>query len=149
MNDTGLLVLHALTGVFFVTAGYRKVFNAETHREVTLLFDGYGVPRVAQWAVMLGELYGGLGLLFGCLTHLAALGLLVIVIGAYKLDTWPSVIKKQPQYIGYGHRLTWAKIDKGQLLSNALCTPEAQLIVILTTLALTGAGRYSLDGLLF
>jgi hypothetical protein len=55
--------------------------------------------------------------------------------GAFKLDTWPAIKAKQS-----GH---WS-----QFLSNALCTAESQLIVILAALALAGAGTFSLDYLM-
>jgi uncharacterized membrane protein YphA (DoxX/SURF4 family) len=100
-------------------------------------------------------------LLFGCLTHAAAVGLLIILSGAYKLDTWPAVKAKQewrtviryhPSYSSdlpgyYAEHLEPASWS--QLLSNALCTPEAQLFVILVTLALAGAGSFSLDAFIW
>lgn len=144
-----LAVLHIATGVFFTTTGTRKCFIPDVRAKVCGMFDRYGVPKPAQYAVIVGELLGGLGLLFGCLTHAAALGLLVILAGAYKLDTWPAVRAKQyswwPEYL----RLP-PKPDRwenwSQLISNALCTPEAQLFVILAAIALAGAGSFSLDG---
>lgn len=144
--NAALAVLHIATGTFFVTTGARKCFMSDVRTKVHGLFDRYRVPRPAQWLVMAGEFTGGLGILFGCLTHLAAIGLLVIMAGAYKLDTWPGV--KDEQLWNYAHRIpvprSWSK-----LLSNALCTPEAQLIVILLALALAGAGSISLDALIF
>lgn len=133
--DIGLGVLHVATGLFFTTTGSRKCFLPEVRSKVCGLFDRYNVPKPAQWLVMGGELAGGLGLLAGCLTHLAALGLLVIMAGAYKMDTWPSVLAKQ-----HGSR--------SQLVSNALCTPEAQLIVILVAILFAGAGAFSLDAII-
>lgn len=157
--NLGLAVLHVATGVFFATTGARKCFLREVRGKVHGLFDRYHVSRAAQWAVMLGELLGGLGLLFGCLTHLAALGLLLIMAGAYKLDTWPSVLRKQAQFakpitpnlsaIDWEAATDWRRIDWSQLVSNALCTPEAQLLVIVATLALAGAGSLSLDALIW
>lgn len=133
--DVGLGVLHVATGVFFTTTGSRKCFMPDVRSKVRGLFDRYRVPKPAQWAVMGGELAGGLGLLAGCLTHLAALGLLVIMAGAYRLDTWPSVKAKQTG-------------SRSQLVSNSLCTPEAQLIVILAAILFAGAGAFSIDAML-
>lgn len=150
--NAALAVLHIATGVFFTTTGARKCFLPDVRAKVCGMFDHYGVPKPAQFAVIVGELLGGLGLLFGCLTHAAAAGLLVILAGAYKLDTWPGVRAKQedwwPWYLRYPpkpDRLSnWSK-----LLSNALCTPEAQLLVILVAIALAGAGSISLDALIW
>lgn len=140
--NAGLTILHVATGAFFVTTGYRKCFLPDVRAKVCDLITGKGVPLVAAHAVIAGEFLGGLGLLFGALTHLAALGLLIIMLGAYKTDTWPGVLAKDPP----PYR-TWAYRSK--LVSNALCTPEFQLIVILAAMALMGAGAWSIDGLLF
>jgi uncharacterized membrane protein YphA (DoxX/SURF4 family) len=101
------------------------------------LLSRYNVPRPAHWAVMGGEFAGGLGLLTGTLTQAAAAGLLVIMAGAYRMDTWPAVKAKQEP------GAHWS-----QLCSNALCNPEAQLIVGLLVLAFAGAGPLSIDALI-
>lgn len=147
--NLGLGLLHIATGVFFTTTGARKCFMADVRANVCRLFDSHKVPKAAQYAVIAGEFLGGLGLLTGTLTRLASLGLLVILIGAYVMDTWPGVKGKQApgSYVRGGPNDTWHAWTK--LLSNALCTPEAQLIVITATLALTGAGAFSLDALIF
>jgi uncharacterized membrane protein YphA (DoxX/SURF4 family) len=137
-NDIGILTLRALTGVFFITTGYRKIWNPVVHRSVFALFDKYGVPKELQRVIIAGEFLGGLGLFFGCLTQPAAAGLLVIMLGAYKLDTWPAVKAKQA-----------GKFSLSRLVSNALCTPEAQLISILVALLSTGAGAFSLDAIMW
>lgn len=137
--NAGLALLHIATGSFFTITGGRKCFKPEVRSKVCELFDRYNVPKPAQYAVMGGELAGGLGLISGTLTHIAALGLLVIMLGAYVLDTWPAVKAKHPQPL----------VFDSKLLSNALCTPEAQLIVITATLALTGAGSFGVDAWLF
>jgi uncharacterized membrane protein YphA (DoxX/SURF4 family) len=136
--NAGLAVLHIATGAFFVDTGIRKNFMPAVRAKVEGMFDSHGVPKRAQYAVMAGELLGGLGLLTGTLTHVAALGLLVIMAGAYKLDTWPTVRAKQG-----------TPYSVSQLFSNALCTPEAQLIIILAAIALMGAGSFSIDGLIW
>lgn len=147
-NDYGLAVLHIATGVFFVTTGGRKCLLPDVRAKVCALFDSHGVPKPMQYMVMAGELAGGTGLLFGFLTHLAAAGLALIMAGAYILDTWAGVEAKQDWTRDINGRVirpaSWSK-----LISNALCTPEAQLLIIVVTLTLTGAGAFSLDHLLF
>lgn len=152
-----LAVLHIATGVFFATTGTRKCFKPDVRAKVCAMFDRYHVPKPAQYAVIVGELLGGLGLLFGCLTQAAALGLMVILAGAYKLDTWPAVKAKQTWHWAFdihlpssgGYFVGKAPDSWSQLLSNALCTPEAQLFVILAAIALAGAGSFSLDALIW
>lgn len=120
----GLAFLQATTGVFFVTTGSRKLFVPKAHVKASQLFTNLGVPW-AFWPAVLGEFLGGWALVTGILPRIAAAGLLVIMLGAYRLDIWPAV---------------WAKRDGSisKLVSNALCTPEAQLILILTALVIGG-----------
>ncbi len=100
------------------------------------LFKRLGVGgKFVEWAVPVGEFAGGLGLFFGVLVQPAAAGLLLIMSGAYLLDTWPSVRAKQG-----------TEKSRSKLLSNALCNPEAQLIVILTALLFAGGGSWVLLG---
>lgn len=132
--DAGLAVLHVATGLFFTISGARKTFNPVVHKKVTGLFVDRGVP-FAEWPVPLGEFFGGLGLLFGVLTQSAALGLILIMLGAFYLDTFKVVAAKNPT-------------SKWDWVAKCLCTAEGQLIVVLTTLALTGAGAYSGDALI-
>lgn len=135
-HDIGLFVLTTMVGLFFAVTGYRKIFVNQTHQQVFILFSKLKVPQKAGWAVILGEFFGGLALLFKFLTPLAAFLLLPIMIGAYVLDTYPTVKAKHPDGV-----TGW--------ISKLICTPEALLIIILITLTLTGAGRYSFDQLLF
>jgi uncharacterized membrane protein YphA (DoxX/SURF4 family) len=133
-TDVGLAVLHIATGVFFTISGYRKSFVPMVHERVTLLFKKKNVA-FAEWPVPLGEFFGGLGLLFGVLTQAAAAGLILIMLGAFFLDTWEVVKAKRPANL-----LDW--------IAKCLCTPEGQLLVVLTTIVFTGAGAYSGDALI-
>jgi len=134
-ETAALTILHVATGVFFLTTGARKCFIPGVRQQVCNLFDSHGVPKPVQFMVIGGEFFGGIALLLGFLTQFASAGLLVIMAGAYLLDTWPNVHSE-----ARAARWTWHK-----LLSKALCTPEAQLIVVLLGLLFMGAGRISLD----
>lgn len=114
-------------GVFFAVTGYRKLFKHETHAQVWELFQRLRVPVPARWLVVLGEFAGGLGFVFGVLPVYAAAGLLLIMVGAYTLDTVPGVRQK----VG-------ANGDLSLLVSKLLCTPEAMLLVILFDLLVFG-----------
>lgn len=137
--DVGLCVLHVSTGAFFATTGYRKLFNPLVHAKFGHFLSSLGLPRLSVYMVMAGEFLGGLGLLFGCLTRMAAIGLLVIMTGAFIKDTFSSVKKRVAAESG-----NWSA-----WVSHILCTPETQLIVILVALIFTGAGSFSVDAILF
>lgn len=125
--SAGLALLQAATGVFFVTTGYRKVFLPEVRAQVIpFIMRQAHVRHEVAVMVTWAELLGGIALLTGILSRLAAVGLLALMAVAYVSTIWPEVYAK----------------DKGEhwskLLSNALCTPEAQLILILTALVTGG-----------
>lgn len=137
----GFLFLQLMTGLFFITTGYRKVFVAETRAKVFGLFKRYHVPKVAGWAVVLGEFFGGVGLLLPALvpvlspglallawglSGLAALLLLPIMAGALHMSVLPPLREKWRE----------EKASVSLRISNFLCTPEAQLTVILITIVL-------------
>lgn len=125
MFDYNDLVLQLVTGLFFTVTGYRKVFLPAVRHEVWGLFDKLHVPGPARPLVVGGELAGGLGLLTGTLSTWAAVGLLPIMLGAYVMDTIPTVKAKHPQGV-----TAW--------ISKLLCTPEALLILVLVDLAVIG-----------
>jgi uncharacterized membrane protein YphA (DoxX/SURF4 family) len=128
MDALALDVLRVSTGVFFAVTGARKCFlPAVRSRVVPFICRTTHVPRPLAYAVIGGEFCGGLGLVSGVLWHLAAVLLLPIMLGAYIGDTLPGARAKQA-----GQPWSWS-----QFVSNALCTPEAQLIVILSALALS------------
>lgn len=129
MTSAALILLQFMTGVFFAVTGYRKLFHIEVATQIQKVFDSHGVPYWLGLLVVSGEFAGGLGLLLGVLPRFAALGLIPIMLGAYVMDTWPAVWAKQSK-----------PLDYTKLVSNTLCTPEAQLLLIVIALALAGGG---------
>lgn len=74
--DWGLLLLRIMTGAVFFTSGLAHVRNP-TERVKSL---GFSVP----FTIFLGwaEILGSLGIIFGVLPQLAALGLILIMFGS-------------------------------------------------------------------
>ena len=75
-SDFGFLLLRLMVGVVFITSGWNDLKDPEK-RSKSL---GFG----KGFTIFLGvaEVAGGLGIMFGVLTQLAALGLIVIGLGA-------------------------------------------------------------------
>ncbi|MFD0687157.1 DoxX family protein [Actinomadura fibrosa] len=128
LSDAGLLVGRVALGVVFVAHGWQKL-NDLGHAGVTKMFDGLGIPlpglaaHFATWV----ELLGGIALIAGVLVPLAGLLLAADMAGAF----W------------YVHMDKGLFADKGGYELVLVLGASALL------LALTGAGRFSVDALLW
>src|ERR1700682_4199393 len=82
--DLSLLLLRLMVAAVFVTSGWADVKDPKERAK------SIGMSRA--FAVFLGvaELAGGLGIAFGVLTQLAAIGLILIMLGAIqkKISVW-------------------------------------------------------------
>ena len=81
-NDTALLVVRLAVGIPFLFHGAQIAFGAFGGPGLQG-FAGFGhLPLPIAALVGYGEFLGGLGVLFGVLTRLASVGILVIMLGA-------------------------------------------------------------------
>ncbi|MEO6828606.1 MAG: DoxX family protein [Acidobacteriaceae bacterium] len=82
--DWGLLLLRIITGVVFLWSGWSHVKSPRERAQSLGL--GIGFTTFLGWA----EILGSLGIIFGVLTQLAALGLILIMFGAIymKIAKW-------------------------------------------------------------
>ena len=83
-TDIGLLLLRLMVGVEFVTGGWNHLKDpSERSKDIGMSKD---------FTLFLGaaELAGGLGVAFGVLTQLAAMGLILLMLGAIqkKIFVW-------------------------------------------------------------
>jgi putative oxidoreductase len=118
-SDEALLLMRLLVAIVFVSSGWRHVKDPVARGKSIGLSPGF--TRFLGMA----ELAGGLGVGLGVLTQLAALGLILVMLGAIqrKIFVW--------------HTGFWGKGSDGwhyDLLFVAMC------LVIATT----GGGRYVL-----
>jgi putative oxidoreductase len=77
-TDLALLLLRLMVGLVFVTSGYSDLKDPEARAK--------SIEMPKSFTIFLGiaEVAGGLGVAFGVLTQLAALGLILIMLGAIK-----------------------------------------------------------------
>jgi len=83
-TDFGLLLLRLMVGLIFVTSGYSDLKDPEGRAK------SIGVSKGFTIFLGIAELAGGLGVAFGVLTQLAAIGLILILFGAIqkKIFSW-------------------------------------------------------------
>jgi putative oxidoreductase len=118
-TDLALLLLRVMVAVVFIGSGWNHVKDAEARAKSIGMSKGF--------TLFLGsaEILGSLGVLFGVLTQLAALGLILLMLGAVqkKLFVW--------------HTGFWGKQSQGWYYDLTFIVMN---LVILTT----AGGRYVL-----
>ena len=124
--NIGLTILRAITGLIFVAHGGQKLF-VYGFDGVAAGFGQMGVPLASVMGPLVAvlEFFGGIALIAGLLTRLISVGLAFTMVGAILLVHLPGGF-----FMPAGIEFTLS------LLGSAIL------------LALTGAGAYSLDGLI-
>jgi len=82
--DLGLLLLRLMIGIVFLTSGWSHVTKPEERSKSIGMSKGFTV------FLGLAELAGSLGIMFGVLQQIAAIGLILIMLGAIqkKIFIW-------------------------------------------------------------
>lgn len=132
--NAALALNRVALGAFFAIGGYHKLFNASRHATLTrtLQDDAVHALPIMQWLLPSVEFGGGVALIIGLLSVLAAFGLFVICFGALALDAVKRI-------------RAWQPIDRADWLGDLLYVPEALYCIGLTVVMLAGPGPRSLD----
>ncbi|MET0232242.1 MAG: DoxX family protein [Rhodanobacteraceae bacterium] len=132
--DVALTLNRIALGVFFAISGYLKLFNATRHAALTRTLRDAGVRAVGlmQWLVPAVEFSAGCALIVGLFSALAAFGLFVICLFAFKLDALKRIAGWQPL-----NRFDW--------IGDVLYLPEALYCIALVVVMLGGPGPWSVD----
>ena len=91
--------------------------------------SGMGLPAVAVTLVICAEFFGALGLIFGCLTRAAALGIAAVMVGAIALVHLP-----------HGFFMNWMGSQAGEGFEFHIV-----MIGVMLALAISGGGKLSVD----
>jgi putative oxidoreductase len=132
-DNAATVILRSVLGVVFFAHGAQKMLG---------WFGGYGfsgtmsyftgtahIPAVFAFLAIVAEFFGGLGLMFGFLTRIAAFGISVNMLVAIAMV-----------HGGVGFFMNWTGTQKGEGF-------EYHLLVLAMTafLMIRGAGAFSLD----
>ena len=124
LTDLGLLILRIGIGAAMVQAGLIKLLDFSTAVGF-MESGGWSMPTFAALMVSVAETAGGIGLILGVLTPLAACAVIGAMIGAWAVN-----------------------VSEGAFWSAPFNLPFL-LAIGATTLLLTGPGAYSVDARVF
>ena len=131
----GVLILRITLGVIFVAHGAQKVLGWWGGLGFSGTIDAFakqGMPPALTVLVMIGEFFGGLGVLFGALTRIAALGPAIVMAGAIATVHWKN-----------GFFLNWFNVPgRGHGIEANLA-----YLAMALTLVFTGPGALAIDEL--
>jgi putative oxidoreductase len=135
-DDYLLTLLRVALGIVFFAHGAQKVMGwwggAGFSGTMAFFTHGLGIPTVFAGLAILAEFLGGIGLVLGLLTRVAAFGITVNMIVAIFLVHAPN-----------GLFMNWSGNQRGEGFEFHLLA-----IAIAATLIARGAGAWSLDRLL-
>lgn len=94
-RDFGLLVLRLAVGAAILQAGLLKLFDYSTVVD-SMEQSGWRMPQLAAFMVTASETLGGLGLLLGLLTPLAAMAVTAAMIDAWAVNVSGAAFWSEP-----------------------------------------------------
>lgn len=131
-NDVALTVLRLVLGVVYFAHGAQKLlgwFGGYGFHGTMGFFEHLGMPAPVAFLIICTEFFGGLGLIVGLLSRIAALGIGVEMIGAIFLVHLPN-----------GFFMNWTGTQKGEGFEYHLLAIAAAAVLLLR-----GSGAFSLD----
>jgi len=131
-NDVALTILRVILGGVFFAHGAQKMlgwFGGFGFHATMGSFAHLGMPAPVAFLVICTEFFGGLGLIAGLLTRIAALGIAGEMVGAIFLVHLPN-----------GFFMNWMGNQKGEGIEYHLLA-----IAMGAALLLRGGGAFSVD----
>lgn len=118
-TDYALILLRIMVGVVFIDSGYNDL------RDPAKRGQSIGFPTSAAFALGVAELAGGIAVIVGVLTQLAAIGLALIMLGALqkKIFVWKTGFWGKDG-LGWSYELTLIS-----MLLVILCTNGGRFVL--------------------
>ena len=133
-DDAMLALLRLALGVVFFAHGAQKMlgwFGGYGYGATMGAFTGMGIPAPLAFLAISAEFFGGLGLILGCLSRIAAFGITCNMIVAV------SLVHRH-----FGFFMNWAGTQKGEGFEYHILA-----LAMLATVLVKGAGALSVDRL--
>ncbi|HKL48568.1 MAG TPA: DoxX family protein [Desulfuromonadales bacterium] len=135
-DDTSALVLRLMLAIVFFPHGAQKVLGwfggHGLEGTINYFTQSMGLPLVLAVLVIAAEFLGSIGLFFGFLTRLAALGIGCVMVGAISMV-----------HLQHGFFMNWQGNQAGEGIEYHLLA-----IAIAVALMIKGGGKWSLDGMI-
>jgi putative oxidoreductase len=131
-GDISLTILRVFLGVVFLAHGSQKMlglFGGDGFHGTMNAFTQRGMPSAIAFLIICTEFFGGLGLLVGLLTRIAAFAVGGLMIGAIFMV-----------HLQNGFFMNWMGTQKGEGFEFHLL-----VLAIAAALLLRGAGAFSAD----
>jgi len=130
-NSWALLIARLPLGVNMMVHGWAKITNVPGTMHY---FDGLGVPHFFGWLAIIAEFFGGMGLVLGCISRVAAFGVAcTMVVAIFE------------RHIEYGYLMNW---HGGLPYGTEGYEQHTLAIGIALAVMIGGAGALSVDQLL-
>ncbi len=135
-SELVLAIIRLPVGVLFFAHGAQKMlglWDGPGYSVMMHAFESQGIPAVFAFLAIAAEFFGGLGMILGFLTRIAAFGISVNMLVAIATVHLPN-----------GLFMNWNGRQKGEGY-------EYHLLVLAITIStmLAGAGAFSLDGMIY
>ncbi|MDX6558095.1 MAG: putative oxidoreductase [Verrucomicrobiota bacterium] len=118
--DIALLLLRMMVGIVFITSGWKHFQDPEARSKDIEMSKGFTMFLGAA------ELAGGLGVIFGVLAQLAAISLILIMLGAI----WKKIFVWRTGFWGKSGTNGWSY--------------DTMLVAMSLVIVTTGGGNFSL-----
>lgn len=131
-DDVSLTTLRVVLGVVFLAHGCQKMlgwFGGYGFHGTMGFFTSMGMPSALALLIICTEFFGGMGLIVGLLTRIAALGIDALMIGAIFMV-----------HLHNGFFMNWTGTQKGEGFEYHLLA-----IAMAAVLLMRGGGAFSLD----
>jgi putative oxidoreductase len=131
-DDWTLTLLRLAAGVMILPSGLQKVFGlfgGAGYSGTMAGFTAMHIPTVFAFLAIMAEFLGGIGLILGALTRIAAFGVACNMMVAVYLVHWPN-----------GFFMNWSGKQRGEGFEFHILA-----VAILVVLMVRGAGPLSVD----